>query len=289
MIRPGFNVTWNWPVRGDNVNTAETTMRKATLSVAMMLCIAGAVFAQPLTLSVKDGTVVINGKEVLPQELPEGLDLSGLNQTLKLTDTNARIIVEINGSFFGIENGRLVDTSEAGLHIFPGPRLDTDRLSHDRSEQLAAALMRQVADLKRVRSEADPNVREAIKTAEESVVQAARTVEMMPALHMQNYLRDLEQVDKDLFRRLVEESRMEMAAARLAAEIRSLPDGAERNRRLEELRGQMNVIFDYKLLNRRQEIQQLEHEVAALHLRVEKREAARKSLIERRLGELVGQ
>ncbi len=262
-------------------------MQKAVLWVAMMLFIAGAGFAQPLTISVKDGTVVINGREIPPHELPAGLDVSGLNQTMRVTDTDARILVEISGRFFGIENGRLVDSREAGVHVFPGHRFDINVLSH-RAEQLAEALSLQAADLQKIRSEVGPNLRESIKAAENSVAQASRIIEMMPMLSMHNYFSDLEREDKILFRRLVEESRMEMAAARLAAEIQMLPDGAERNRRLEELRGQLNEIFDYKQLNRRQEIQQLEREIAALHVRVGKREAARESLIERRLHELVG-
>lgn len=263
-------------------------MQKAAFWVAMMLFIAGAGFAQPLTISVRDGTVVINGREIPPQELPAGLDVSGLNQTMRFTDTDDfRILVEISGRFFGIENGRLVDSSEAGVHVFPGHRFDINVLSN-RAEQLAETLALQAADLQKIRSEAGPNLRESIKAAENSVVQAARIIEMVPMLNMQNYFSDLEREDKILFRRLVEESRMEMAAARLAAEIQMLPDGAERNRRLEELRGQLNEIFDYMQLNRRQEIQQLEREIAALHVRVEKREAARESLIERRLHELIG-
>lgn len=269
------------------------------LAVCLMLglgCVNGAA-AQSFSLKIEGGMVTINGQELPMGAWPDGLDVQGLSVSFRSKGI-ARPMVELNGAKYVLDGNRLraVEDMEAvgypiahfgrfGTGVVPGESVDVQFVEH--LGEMAAALQEQAANLERVRLEAYPQARDALRMAEKSVAEAARAVKHVPALQLQSYYNDIQAQDGDLYKRLVQETQMEGQAARLAQDIRELPDGPERESRIEALRETLGDIFAFKQHNRVREIRQLRKEVEALSERLQTREAARERLIRQRLHELI--
>ncbi len=101
------------------------------------------------------------------------------------------------------------------------------------------------------------------------------------------YLSDLVEADRELYAQVSNEWRLEQQAALLARYIRVLPDGTDRNAKINELEQLLNEIFELKQENRRREIAQLKSKLDELEKQWREREAALERLIEARLGELL--
>lgn len=101
------------------------------------------------------------------------------------------------------------------------------------------------------------------------------------------YLDDVEESSRELYKQLVRERRMEERAQELARVIRLLPDGPERRARIDTLRAMLEEIFDLKQENRRREIERLQRQIQSLEESIQKRNQMRDLMIERRLRDLI--
>ncbi len=81
---------------------------------------------------------------------------------------------------------------------------------------------------------------------------------------------------------------MEFASSQLAHRIFNTSDEATRKQLTEDLRLQLDEIFELKQRNRREEIAQLEQQLGELREQLAQREANREAIISRRLESLVG-
>lgn len=263
------------------------------LAVCLMLglgCVNGAE-AQSFSLKIEGGIVTINGQVLPMEEWPDGLDVKGSEASFR-SEGIARPIVGLNGVNYVLDGNRLLALEDIevvvhpmarfGKGVEPGTHVDVHFV------EMAATLQQQAAELERIRLQAFPQALDVLlRMAEESVTEAARAVKHMPVLQLQSYYNDIQAQDGDLYKRLVEESRMEIQAAQLAQAIRALSEGPERELRTEALRETLGEIFALKQHNRKREIKQLEKEVEALSERLQMREAARERLVRQRLRELI--
>ena len=280
-----------------------TRTAMVSLCLALMLCAGVPVGAQTVqTLTIQDGILSINGQAVPQEELPEALDLRGFNATYSFFG-DMRPLIEINGALYALDGERLRAVAElrnqpGGLFLFAG---DGDNVSDvallgrykekqdDAVLAQARALQASTDELEQLSTQVEQRqANQAIITARERVAQAVEVVQALPKLQVQSYLSDVQQYNQNLYSLLVREWRMEREAEALALEIRRLPQGAERNDRIAQLRQKLDEIFELKQNNRRREIQQLEQELSALNERLQKREHLRDRLINQRLSDLIG-
>lgn len=266
--------------------------------IALFLLVAGmghTVQAQVShTLTVREGQVYLDGKRLSTEALPPTLDLEGVSAQLTFTGESVPVI-ELGGSLFAIENGalRLVEVEEErandGVAVFfreqPAPPVWERR--HDGVGISAAGFPRVQAYEARTRAADNQQKMELIERARLQAEEAERVVEVMPRLEMQSYLSDIQAQNQVLYQRLVREWQLEAQVQNRALELRGLSK-EEMQPHLAEMRTLLDAIFELKQENRRHEMVQLEKQLTELRQRLEKREAQREYLIERRLQELLG-
>ena len=105
---------------------------------------------------------------------------------------------------------------------------------------------------------------------------------------MQDYLRDVQLADAQLYARLEAEQRLEAETYVLAERIRQLDPGRDRGVLEKDLREKLEEIFELKQANRRREIQHLEQQLEQLRSRLQERERLHEAIVDRRFEELTG-
>jgi len=277
----------------------------AGLCVVLMLSAGKPVEAQNVhTLTIQNGKVSIDGKEVSSDDLPVDLDLNGITATYSYVG-DARPYIALNGALYTLEGQRLQPVARlrddrGGLSLYyqddGGDSVLLGRynvqgralLSTSLAQEQTQALQESTEELARLSDEVDQQqATQALEKARVQVEQAAEVMELLPKLEVQNYLSDVQQFNQTLYALLVREWRMEREAEGLAREIRNLPDGATRAALANRLRQRLSEIFELKQENRRREIQQLEQELSSLYERLRKREQWRERLIEQRFNQLI--
>jgi hypothetical protein len=103
------------------------------------------------------------------------------------------------------------------------------------------------------------------------------------------YLQTLSERDRALYERLMRERDMEVEALRVAYVLRRTTDEETRDRLRNRLLGQIDAIFELKQENRREEIQQVEGMLEAMREQLQRREALRVELVQKRLSQLTGE
>jgi hypothetical protein len=103
------------------------------------------------------------------------------------------------------------------------------------------------------------------------------------------YLQTLSERDRALYERLMRERDMEAEALRVAYVLRRTTDEETRDRLRNRLLGQIDAIFELKQENRREEIQQVEGMLEAMRTQLQRREALRVELVQKRLSQLTGE
>lgn len=266
--------------------------------IALFLLVAGmghTVQAQVShTLTIREGQVYLDGKRLSTEALPPTLDLEGVSAQLTFTGESVPVI-ELGGSLFAIENGalRLVEVEEErandGVAVFfreqPAPPVWQRR--SDGVGISAAGYPRVQAYEARTRAADNQQKMELIERARLQAEEAERVVEVMPRLEVQSYLSDIQAQNQVLYQRLVREWQLEAQVQNRAMELRGFSK-EEMQPHLAEMRTLLDAIFELKQENRRHEMAQLEKQLTELRQRLEKREAQREYLIERRLQELLG-
>lgn len=220
----------------------------------MILPIASA--QQVRTLSVQDGTVYVDGQPLSEDQLPDSLDLEGVRTQYRFVGVQ-RPVVELNGQLLAVEDG-LTPVTEEQVRRRQGAVVLRNEASRARSSQVA------------------PSAQQVGEDA------AAR-----PSVNRQQYLEAVQQSSRELYERLLHERRMEQNAEDLARTIRQLPEGEERQAKVDTLRALLENIFEIKQENRRREVERLQQQIRELQENLQAREQMRGRMIDRRLGQLI--
>lgn len=211
---------------------------------------------QVRTLSVQEGTVYIDGQPLPDDQLPDSLDLEGIRTQYRFVGVQ-RPVVELNGQLFAVEDG-LTPVTEAQVRRRRGAVVLHSEASRARSSQVAS-----------------------------SARQAGEDAAARSSVNHQQYLQAVQRSSRELYERLVHERRMEENAEDLARTIRLLPEGEERQAKVDTLRVLLERIFEVKQENRRREVERLERQIRELQENLRTREQMRSRMIDRRLGQLV--
>jgi len=223
--------------------------------------LAPAAFAQQMrTLTIRDGTLYVDGQQLSPDQMPDNLDLEGITARYQFVGIQ-RPVIELNGRLFAVENG---------LH-----RVSEDDVNPEKSSVILQEI--------KTRSSAASNERAAARTQPTR----ARSPDDAQGAHQQ-YLSEVQKANRTLYERLVRERTMEKQAQDLARVIRMLPAGSdERGAKVDTLRTLLNDIFDLTQENRRREIERLQREIQELQRGLQKRKQMREKMIDHRLQQLL--
>jgi len=259
--------------------------------LALLLGAGAPVGAQNVrTLTIRDGKVLIDDREVPEKDLPASLDLQDIEATYTFAgDMSFRF--QLGEVFYVFDNEGLreaskvyfVDGRSAGRVPFSAFLVQAQALQE--STQELDELSRQ---FEQSPLPAPQQANLVLKKARFQVAQAAQVVGSLPRLEVQSYFSDVWRSDQNLYALLIHELRLEREAAALAREIRSLPDGNLRQSRIEQLREKLYAIFELKQKNRRREIEQLEQQLGALKERLQERQQLRDLIIDQYLKQLIG-
>jgi len=204
---------------------------------------------QARTLDIQNGTVYVNGRPLLGDQLPDSLNLEGVNAHYRFLGIE-HPVVEINDRLFAVKNGLTPVTEE------------------EIRDKHASVVLRD--ETTRVSSQKAPS-------------QGSPSRSM--AAH-RRYLDAVQKSSRKLYERLMRERQMEEDARKLARTIRLLPKGPERQARIDTLRALLGEIFELKQKNRRREIERLQRQIQELENSIRKRERMRQLMIDRRLRQL---
>lgn len=229
----------------------------STLLLAALLWGAGlsSTWAQQTrTLTIRDGTIYVDGQQMSGDQIPARLNLKGVSARYRFVGVQ-RPVIELDGRLFAIENG-LTPVSE-------------DEVKAGESSVV----------LQEIASQRSSSMSQAGEGQATQDVEGAQ----------KQYLNDVQQANRELYEKLVRERSMEERARELARVIRLLPEGGdERAAKIDTLRGLLHDIFDLKQENRRREIERLQREIEELQRRLQRRRQMREQMIGRRLDHLIG-
>lgn len=205
---------------------------------------------QTRTLNIRDGTVYVDGRPLADDQLPDSLNLEGVNAHYRFLGIQ-RPVVELRGRLFAVEDGLVPVTEE--------------EVREQRASVILGGGTTQPAGAQRARRRAADR--------------AARG--------QRQYLNAIERSSRELYERLLRERRMEQDARNLARAIRLMPEGPERRARIDTLRAMLGEIFEVKQENRRREVQRLQQQIRDLKRNLRKREQMRDRMITRHLQRLI--
>ena len=304
-----------------------TKISQWAMACLAVILLAGATssYAQTYTLTIRDGQVYVNGKQLAQDDIPASLDAESLDANLSFSGP-AIPTFEIDGKYYKIENYKLIEVSSRAhaeddrtTVVFrndaPAARLaPQSRVANEERAEASGLSRERVSAYKS--HDGDPNsvmqqyvielnqnaqqlnkmgaslsqrqAQDLIQQVQMQAEQAAQLAQDMPYLEMQRYFAAVRAEDELLYQRLVSELELERETQRLAAEARRLPKGDARNFKIEELRELLGSILELKQENRQLEINQLEKQLSVLKQRFADREAKKDRLIDRRIMELVG-
>lgn len=216
---------------------------------------------QTRTLTIRDGTVHVDGRQLSADQVPGDLDLAGITARYRFVGIQ-RPVIELNGRLFALDDGlRPVSEEEVNAE--------------------KSSVILQEIDARPSALSSDGQTTRAPSAASRSAggTRAAQ----------QRYLSEVQEANRELYKRLVREQTMERQAEDLARVIRMLPeDSDERRAKTDTLQALLNDIFDLKQENRRREIERLQREIQELQRSLQKRKQMREAMIDHRLNQLVG-
>jgi hypothetical protein len=214
---------------------------------------------QTRTLTIRDGTVYVDGRQLTSDQVPGDLDLEGMTAQYRFVGIQ-RPVLELDGRLYAVDDG-LTPVSEEEVN----------------AEKSSVILQEIEARPAAVRDQAGGQASAA----------AARSLRQARAAQQQ-YLSEVQKANRELYERLVRERTMESQAQDLARIIRMLPAGSDERRAKEDsLRVLLNNIFELKQENRRREIERLQREIQKLQRSLQKRKQMREAMIDHRLNQLL--
>ncbi len=266
-------------------------------------------------ITIENGNVYVNGKEVPNSDLPKGL--RELDEDTNVTFwTNEDAVIEINGLAFTYADGRFEEadedaTSRQGSMVFfssddkggnirlyqtpdvvPGFEVRTVTGGVHMMDSYVAELNERAAEFDKLTIELQQIAPESNELARRMVVEAentARIARAFPRVQYESYLSEVRDSNQFLYQELMREREMEARTHQLAMRIRQEEQEAGREKLTSELRNVLTEIFELKQENRQHEIEQLSQQLSKLTARLEEREALKADIIESRVKDLLEQ
>lgn len=233
-------------------------------------------FAQnQTTLTIQEGRVLVNGKQLDNDQIPRSLDLEDLYVSLSFPSSITPTF-ELNGRFYTIDDGEL---NEVRRRDFASDETTVVFRNSEDSDETT-------------RSDREPyenrSARQSVSYANAAPAAASASAAATQYNAMlQQYINEVSQRDAALYKQLITELELERETKEIALYARSLPEGAERDEQLDQLRTLLGRIFDLKQKNRQREIEQLEEQLVILQKRLAEREAMKDRIIDHRIGQLI--
>lgn len=267
--------------------------------------------AQRTKVVIGGGKVRINGKVIPREEWPEGLTIKGVRVSISVPRSGGSAAFSgSDGKRFKVEKGEIRPFSEKEYQQYSASireRSKKLRKQSERFQEQSERLMLKSVEVLNAAGVAVNPSGSAVEViagpviapppppwpplpADQSALDAAalEAQETYKSI-LGTYLESVQQDNRFLYERLLDEWGVEIETVQLAFEIRRLPEGDEREGRLRELRELLEDTFELKQENRRREVAQLESELEALRARLRERERQRARLIEVRLRELLSE
>ena len=220
------------------------------------------------TLTIQDGRVLINGKQLDEDKIPRSLDTENLYVSLSFPSQITDPTIELNGRYYTIKED---DLDEVERRDFP--ENETTVVFRNLPPQQAAA------------------PREAVRSAPQGsgqpVAYSDESVNTEYNALMQEYIYEIARRDQELYQQLLTEFELERETRDIANQARNLPEGRQREEKIDQLRGLLGEIFDLKQENRRVEIRQLEQQLDILKQNLADREAMKARIIDNRINQLL--
>jgi hypothetical protein len=203
---------------------------------------------QSRTLTIRDGTIYVDGQKLSGNQVPSDLDLDGMTAQYQFVGIQ-RPVIELNGRLFAIRNG-LKQVSEDEVN-----------------GQKSSVILQEIS----TRSAAAPT---EANTAADPQRQYLNEVQKANRALYKRLVRE----------RTMEQKAQNLARVIRMMPERSV----ERQTKTDSLRVLLNDIFELKQENRRREIDRLEREMQKLQRSLQKRRQMRDRMIQYRLNELTG-
>lgn len=203
---------------------------------------------QTRTLTIRDGTIYVDGQKLSTDQVPSDLDLNGVTAQYQFVGIQ-RPVIELNGRLFAIRNG-LKKVSEEEVNGKKSSVILQEISARPSAAQASSA--EQVDPQRQYLNDVQKANRALYKrlvrerTMEQKANNLAHVIRMMPK------------------------------------------HSAERRAKTDTLRALLNDIFELKQENRRREIDRLEREIQKLQRSLQKRRQMRDRMIQYRLNELIG-
>ena len=226
--------------------------RRLFAACALALALAASPSAQTDTVhtfEVRDGQIYLDGR-LLPDAVPEGVDLSGFGMAPLEYSGPIAPVLEIDGEAYVLEGEKLV-TMDASSRPGRGVYILGD--VSPEAEDMAALPEEQVTP----------------------IVEAA-------------YMRDVASRNEALYDRMRQEAAMENDVAALATRVRALAPGAERARLRQQLRGLLSDLLSLKHEIREEEVDEAAERLDAARRGLAARRAHHDDIVDVRLRELIG-
>ena len=258
----------------------------------------------------------VNGITIDPSNLPEGLgDILAEKEFSLHWGGPSPMLVTINGVRYEVSEDRIVESDKTDIVSFeivvdPGSirigslrpgRPDRPELSN--WERMLVRLEGSVDSLNLIpRGEVLLDVnREAARLLEERAhltqsqaeavanrVFSVHGLDIVSPLEMSNYMAYVLDSSDEMSELLRYEWREEFEARQMAAEIKHMSSGRERDVAIAELKEKLTAIFYLKQDNRTREIRRMKLDLEKMQLQVEERNRNMERLIDMRLDELLG-
>jgi vacuolar-type H+-ATPase subunit I/STV1 len=228
------------------------------LGALLWSAVVPAAFAQQTrTLTIQEGTVHVDGRQLAPDQVPGDLNLDGVTARYRFVGIQ-RPVIELGGRLYAVDDG-LTPVSEEEVNA-----------------EKSSVILQEI--------EARPA---AVRSSGQGQSTASRSLQQTRAAHQQ-YLSDVQKANRELYERLLRERTMESQAQNLARVVRMLPENSEERRvKADSLRALLNDIFDLKQENRLREIERLQREIQNLQRSLQKRKQMREAMIDHRLNQLL--
>jgi len=288
-------------------------LQKIITTSLMMVLIVPLAFGQDhQKVTIEDGKVFVNGKEVLKGDLPESLRNVDVNARFSFWSTD-NAFIEINGNVFTFEDGRVTEadedfvnannamvyfsTNESDFPVRLFQRTPADfsfivapKFHAQAMDTYMAAFSERALKFDKLRFELAEIAPESDAIARQLVVEAenaARMVSSLPRVEFESYMGRLQGRDLHLYGELLRENEMENQTHHLAMQILQAENRADQEKLTDELRKTLIEIFQLKQENRRNEIDQLAIQLKDLQGRLEERKSLQEDIIESRLKDLL--
>lgn len=279
-----------------NLSIKRVVVPLMTLGV-LVACVATA-SAQNRTLQIRDGEVRVDDRTVPQNEWPTSLKVEGVDLTFSFSGID-RPVVKIGDSYYVIAE-RSLSEMDANTYrdLLSAQDADgagwyrvgfSDAMTKNQMRELdrKAAKMRELSEELAARPTEEENLlaEEMKQTAQIAAEMAAE----LPKVQALSYWDQVKATDRDLYDQLVREWQLEAEIQELARRIRQESvSGGDTDAQVGQLRSLLEAAFELKQNNRRREIKQLEQQLHSLDNEMRKREDARRTIIDRRLDELIG-